>query len=579
MRSIMTTRIKNYHLISVTLVYILFLNAAWSLDCPKIKFERPLELSLNENELSLLCPQSQQGRQSIPHYQAKFYLKGFLQSRGHPQPTFKTEGTTLFVSQNKKSYLKNLESANADLKEEVLRFYKGKIVTPLLLDKIEAFIIEYHRKEGHPCPRVSLQYIPKKNLLKIDVQGLKSKNFGEVFYEEVPGLHQNFIKRFEAFKPKQIYNSDKLELTKKRIFRSNIVQSTYYQKSCEDLGEKYKIRQNFVPGPPRTLRFGIGANTEVGPMVRLRWANHRYKKMGSLLQANLQASLKEQGLSLKSDMYLWTSSPRRSWKSELKINRTSESDYEEISSSLSQKIKWTKDGRNHHFLWQTGPSVETSWFKTDQNNNRKSLVMPSWQADLKIQSHDYELYNLFPQKGHQLKASADLRPTWLNNKFDIYQFKFKSVKLFSLTTWGRGDLVAGVRFNYQSTWVKDEIEAASVPPGLRSYGGGESQNRGQRLNSLPKNNGLGALTHALLRLELRRTHVFVPELEALIFSDFSKFSERPWRTQKSTWVSPGLGLRWLSPIGPVQTYAARSLKYNPHLDNGYYLFVGLGGEL
>lgn len=577
----MRAKLNKQYYLSLIIVCLFTINAGFAQNCPQIEFKGPLKLSLNENELSLLCPISDGKRQSIPHYQAKFYLRGFLQSRGHLRPSFEESGSSLEVSPNEKSYLDKIETLRPEpeLKEEIQRFYEGKIVTPLLLNKIEEFVVGYYKKKGHPCPKSSATFSTDKGLLQIEVLGLEQKKFGEISYEKIPGVHENFIKRFEAFKPHRPYNPLKLELTKKRVFRSSVVQSTYYQKNCGDSKNEFRIKQSFVPGPPRTLRFGVGANTEVGPMARLRWTHHRFGNMASILQANIQASLKEQSLSLGSDIYLWTDSPRRSWKSDFRINRASESDYEEVSSSIEQKIKWTEESLNHHYIWQTGPVLEASWFKTDQNKSRRSLVMPSWQAALKVQSHNYELYDLFPQEGHQVKVSTDLRPTWLNNEFDIYQFEFQSVKLLPLAPWGKGELVAGVRFDYQSTWIDDGIETSSVPPGLRYYGGGDSNNRGQRLNSLPKNNGLGALSHALTRFELRRTHAFVPELEILLFTDFSKFSERPWRLDETLWASPGLGLRWLSPIGPVQAYTARSLKYNPDKDDGLYFFIGLGGEL
>jgi translocation and assembly module TamA len=563
----------------ILIVTLFTLGNSWAVDCPNISLNTPLEIGLNENELSLLCPKVDGKRQSIPHYQAKFYLRGFLQSRGHLAPSFNANGPTLEVTSHKKSYLKKVDVKSEELKSEILRFYAEKIVTPPLLDSIEEFISEYYREEGHPCPKISTSYSPQESSLSIEVNNLERKNFGAIKYEKIKDLNPNFIKRFEAFKETQLYNPNKIELSKKRALRSNVVQSTYYQKNCGNNQEEFNIKQSFVPGPPRTLRFGIGANTEVGPMVRLKWANHRFGDMASTLEAKLQASFKEQSFSVGADFFLWEDSPRRSWKSEFQNTRTSESDFEEITSKVSQKIKWTHDTTNEHWIWQTGPAIVANWFETDSDKSRRSLVNPSWQASLQAQSHNYELYDLFPQQGHMLKLSTDLRPTWLNNKFDIYQFSFRSVKLIPMMKWGRGNLVAGFRGNFESTWVEDSVDISSLPPGLRYYGGGENSNRGRRLNSLPKNNGLGALSHALVRAEIRRTYAFVPELEILLFSDFSMFSERAWRVEETIWASPGLGVRWLSPIGPVQAYAAKSLKYRPNEDDGFHFYIGLGGEL
>lgn len=554
-----------------------------ALECPKIILTEELELPLNDNELSLLCPltSDEKRRQEIPHYQAKFYLQGFLQARGHLRPEFQTNGDSLEVTPGQKSFLRKIENQenNLDLQHETERFYQGKIVTPLLLNSIEAFAANFYRSKGHPCPKVSTTYTPESQVLSLDVTNLESKKFGTIKSDAMKSLNPQFVRRFEAFKPHQIYNPIKLELTKKRILRSRVVQSTYYQKNCAADGDDFQIKQSFIPGHPRTLRFGLGLNTEVGPMARARWTNHRYGRMGSTLQANIQATIVEQSLSLGSEFFSNSDHPRRSWPGEFELTRTSESDYNEIRSELGQKIKWTADSLNHQWTWQTGPVITASWFKTDSNKKRRSLVAPSWQFNFKVQDHRYEFFDIFPQEGHKIQISSDIRPTWIGSDFNLYQLEFRSVKLMPITQWGKGDLIAGARLNLQSTWVDETTSISSVPPALRYYGGGESNNRGQRHKSLPKNNGLGALTQGLIKLELRKTHAFIPELEFFLFTDISKFSEKPWQFDKTYWVSPGTGLRWNSPIGPIQAYVAKSLRYSPHRDDGLYFFIGLGGDL
>lgn len=568
------------------IIFILFLISLTTeaQECPHIILSKELEPKLNQNEMSLLCPSNDKQkniRDQIPHYQAKFYLKGFLQARGHLTPSFESKERKLLVTPGDiiKLHSFSVTPSNAKLQNELVRFYRGKIATPILLNQIESFILNAYKDEGHPCPKVQTTFSPKKAHLEAKITHLEKEVFDPLDIEDIKGLNSNFIKRFNAFKQNQIYKPLKLKLTQKRIHRSRVVQSTYYQTNCSESGD-LSIKQRFVPGSPRTLRFGVGLNTEVGPIARIRWTHHRYKEMASTLQANLQSSLKEQSLNLSSEIFTDPKSPRRLWRSEFKLIRTSESDFDEFRSEIGQKLKWSRDGLNHYWSWQTGPAVSGSWFQTDQNDSRRSLVNTAWQFSFLMQNHTYEFYDIFPHEGHKIQLNIDTRPTFLHNEFDLFQFEMKSIKLFPLTTWGKGDVIAGLRLDYQSTWIDETTDIASVPPGLRYYGGGENTNRGHKLNSLPDNNGLGALTRALIRLELRKTHVFVPEVEMLVFNDFSQFSKRPWQLTSPKWTSPGLGLRWLSPIGPVQTHIAKPFRYDPTFkDEGLYFYIGLGGEL
>ncbi|MFA5584802.1 MAG: hypothetical protein WDA09_11360, partial [Bacteriovoracaceae bacterium] len=110
------------------------------------------------------------------------------------------------------------------------------------------------------------------------------------------------------------------------------------------------------------------------------------------------------------------------------------------------------------------------------------------------------------------------------------------------------------------------------------YAGGSDDIRGFDLKALPFNNGQGALTRLGGKFELRRTHFLIPTLELFTFYDLVFMGDMSWHLDKTYWESLGVGLRWLSPIGLVQSFIANSYKKLPYENLGPYAFIGLGGS-
>ena len=142
---------------------------------------------------------------------------------------------------------------------------------------------------------------------------------------------------------------------------------------------------------------------------------------------------------------------------------------------------------------------------------------------------------------------------------------------------GKGDAILGLKLNSATTWIPDDVNISTLPPSVKFYGGGSDDVRGFKLDTLPDNNGLGALTKVGFKFEFRKTYVFIPTVESFTFIDTVYFGYRPWELEKRLWYSPGTGLRWLSPIGLVQGYVARSLSTATIKDDGNYFYLGLGG--
>jgi translocation and assembly module TamA len=491
-------------------------------------------------------------------------------------------GSCTYTSE-KKTFVKKIKVSserpkiNKKVKREVTRLYKRKVLSTSTLNAIEAEALSLLRQNGYPCSKVKTEVDLQTKIVHITLERLDYFEFGEVDKEEIKGLRPNALERYYAFQSTDAFNEELLHLTEKRMTRDEVVQGTYFLESCSEDRSHFSLAQNFIIGPPRTIRFGAGASTEAGPMARIRWSNNRYKSMASILSLNLQASLRSQSVTLSADSFLWHGQPRRSLFAQAEVVHESQIDYEQLIYRLKPHIKWTRDSEGYFKRYMLGPSYESGNYHSKENINTKSYFSGIIEGSLLWMTHDYELYDVHPEEGESYSFNFDFRHPSLGFSDPLLKLDTSVVRLQRLANWGRGSIIGGARVNAGTTWISNDVSITGLPPTVKFFGGGSDDVRGFQLRTLPQNDGLGALSKLALKLELRRTHVYKESIEAFTFIDNAYFGDRSWNLDPTLYYSPGLGIRWLSPIGLVQTFIARAFKSNPNQDLGNLYFIGLGG--
>ena len=553
--------------------------------CPKITIHSADKFELTETEERLICgdPESE-AYKLIPSYQASYMLTGFLQSRGYSSPRFVYTEDFLDVYPEEKSYVTKVivnsgnEQDNKIVEKEIMRHYKKELITPKLLDSIEAEAISIIRNNAYPCAKLESSVDATKGEITIVVKGMQSFQFGPVTKEHIVGVDDRALARFYPFIDADFFSEDKLTLAEKRFTRSGIVQGTYFQEKCDLKNNQFSLSQQFIPGNANTIRLGIGASTEVGPMVRAKWSNQRAGDMASLLEVNAQFSFKNQYINFTSDRFMWPEAPRRSLLTTLEIERDIQLTYQESSATLKPHIQWTRDGTSRLWTWSTGPTLIASSYVTNQNDSdTKQVKTGALEGLLQTKNHKYELFDLHPEDGDFLQFNFDFRHPGFGFSDPLLKLDLTYLRLMKIGNLGKGEAIGAVRLNTSTTWVKDEVNSDDLPPSVKYYGGGSDDVRGFKLSTIPATNGEGALTKFSVKLEFRKTYFFIPTIESFTFVDFAYFGARSWKIDDQFWYSPGTGLRWLSPIGMVQGYVARGLSNRSLRDQGNLFYLGLGG--
>ena len=553
--------------------------------CSNVRVIGKESITLTETEERLVCgDKNAEAYKDIPAYQAGYSLVGMLQSRGYLRPQFTYDGDQLVVDIGKKSHLKRVDlltepnSPSKKTAREVYRIYSGEVLRPKTLDEMDSLALSLMRQRGYPCAKVQAEVDVETDSGKLGFTQLEKHSFGEFSKETVEGLEPNALDRFYPFKTYDRFNERQLTLHEKRLTRIGVLQGTYFEEKCEDEGRAFSMKQNFIVGPPRTLRFGVGASTEQGPMFRARWSNNRYGPMASILDASLQASFRTQTLLLSADYFLWKDKPRQSLYSTFQITRQSQAEFNETTTQFRPQMKWSRDALSRSWIWTLGPNFQTGIFNTDQSSNTRTYSTIALEGALNSPSHSYEFYDIHPEEGNHFNFNFDLRNPALGFNEPLLKLDSSVVGLKRIANWAKGAAIGGARIGASTTWVPSETDLTILPPSVKFYGGGSNDVRGFTLNTIPTNSGAGALTKLILKLELRRTYFFHESLEGFVFTDQAYFGETSWTLDPSLYYSPGAGLRWLSPIGLVQGYYARGYSTQPTVNKGDFLYLGLGGS-
>lgn len=542
------------------------------------------KLQLNDTEKRMVCGDKKvEAYKHIPALEASLFFKGFLQDRGYLNPKFKNKNDKLHVYTGKKSRVRMIDvysgkrNLNKVTKRELNRLFHKRVLRTDLLNAMEKESLLIARERGYPCTKISSEVNTLNDTTTIVGEKLEFHRFGDFKREKVRGLRDNALERYYPFVAEDPFNDELLKLHEKRIYRSEVLPGTYFLENCSEDGKEFSLEQRFLDGPPRSIRFGAGASTEVGPMVRGRWNHNRYKSMASTISLTALASLRNQSLNFTSDAFFWKTEPRRSVLSQAELVRDSQLDYEQTIFRLLSQVKWTRDKQKHFQQYILGPVFETGKYTTIDEADTNTFANVLLAGDFSWTSHKYELFDIHPQEGDLFQVKVDLRHPNLGFTDPLAKFDSTAALVGRLANSGRGTIVGGTRVYLGTTFVNDEVTLGSLPPEVKFYGGGSDDVRGFLLQTLPKNDGLGALSKAELKLELRRTYVYRPSIEIFAFFDQAYFGEESFSLDPTLWYSPGIGLRWLSPFGLVQTYASRGYSNTPYKDYGWYYFVGIGG--
>ncbi len=382
--------------------------------------------------------------------------------------------------------------------------------------------------------------------------------FGDVNISPIEALSDTFIRRLVALDEGGFYSSSALIELRNQLSDSQYFNDITVTPDIDSLsGDEVPIQVALQMLPRQVYSAGVGMTTDIGPRVRGDYANRYLNKSGHKASASAGLSPIEQQLDLSYIIPM-----RRPAIDKLRFSagvlRENNDTFESTTSRLGLRYETI-----NRWDWRQ------SWFSNLQND-RYTINDEDESSNLLIFGNNLTRTvaddALYPNKGWRLfgqvqGASKSLLSTVSFGQLNI---SAKAVQVF-----GPGRIIA--KASLGATWTND---LDGLPISLQYFAGGDQSIRGYQYQSLGPLNQDGEVTGGkhLLTSSIEYDFNILPNWKLAVFADsgnaFSDYNNLDFKT------GAGVGIRWLSPIGPVRVDVASALDD----DNKLRLHITMGPE-
>jgi translocation and assembly module TamA len=523
------------------------------------------EIDFTDMERRLLCGDSsgdEIGRpwQSVPANEATYFLHGFLQARGYHQPRFIQDGVVLFVSVGPLSRLESFRITGGPKSWEPpkKRLIEDELLTPALLNQLQAWSLSQIRNEGYACATVESRADPRTGQVVVYLTPGDFKYISRIENTGDSGLREDVLDRYNAFVIGDPYRERLIALTQRRTIEDGILQALVLKERCEP-GPNLTIMRDVVLGAARTLRIGIGASTDEGPKVRTIVKQARIGDMASSAEVRITASylrelVNHQATSAKFRWYYDVHDERAFIEPGLTY------DHEQLPERETQEFEAkvlpgvNRDTREGSWELKAGPTFLDSYVARGEGPTRTEILFA--EIDARWHEHDHEWFATSPRTGELIDASVLITQKKWGAGFTAQKLQVAGQKLWSIGRYDPPLLVLGLRFNASTVFSPDDDITSALPTRFLTFLGGESDLRGFEQQSLPRS-GVGALSGVSSSLEARVNKVIYKRVDVFTFLDAGMLGGARMHLEKPVFMSPGVGLRWESPIGVLRGYLAQ----------------------
>jgi translocation and assembly module TamA len=409
--------------------------------------------------------------------------------------------------------------------------------------------------------RVDLKQYQASVLLHFDT-GQRYQLGAVSFQDEQHWLDSSLLQRYVGFEPGDYYLAEELQL-----LQAALSDSEYYQQveitASPDTAEEYviPITVSLTPNKARKYIYGLGYGTDTGIRAKTGITGRRINRKGHHYSAEALVSEIQYGIA--GEYIIPGKDPRiDAWG--LRANYLDEhSDTRNYQAySLGSYFKY----RDGFWLKTYALDYRIERFKLIDETPVSSLLMPSveWTRTFpialqqRVNAKRGGHLRLFLRGGHESLLS--------DTTFIQPQLSAKWIRSFNNGTR------AIVRSSVGSTWVTD---FSALPTSLRFFAGGDRSVRGYQYAVIGPGDEEGEVSGGkhLLEASFEYEIPLKNKWSLALFTDVGDaFNDKP---DYKTGV--GVGLHWLSPIGPVRFDFGHGLRQP--VGNRLLLHLSIGPDL
>ncbi|WP_426198762.1 autotransporter assembly complex protein TamA [Pseudomonas sp. DC3200b2] len=387
-------------------------------------------------------------------------------------------------------------------------------------------------------------------------------SFGPVRFEGDSIISPQLLQRMVPFRQGAPYNADLVaqlnrDLQATGYFQGVIVEAT--PQAAE--GRSIPVIVQLQARAPRTFGIGGGFATDVGPRLKANWTRHWTNPQGHSYGAEAELSAPRQNVGLWYDVPL--ASPLTD-----KLRYAAGYQYEELADTDSLSKLLTLGPEWHSKLssgWQRVISLkwQREEYRLGDDTGLSNLVMPGISY-----SYLHSDSRVDPNNGYRLQFGAQVAKEGL----------------FSDNNLLRGDVqLRGLKTLFERHRFLGRLQVGgsatngykTIPPSLRFFAGGDQSVRGYDYQSLSPENGDGDHIGGryMIAGSAEYQYSFAPKWRMAAFVDQGNaFNDLALPSLKT---GVGLGLRWVSPVGPIRVDLAQGLDEG----GGLRLHFSMGPEL
>ncbi|CAM4057161.1 autotransporter assembly complex protein TamA [Pseudomonas wadenswilerensis] len=386
---------------------------------------------------------------------------------------------------------------------------------------------------------------------------------GKVSFAGDTPLDEDLLQRMVPFKADTPYDSELI------ADLNNALQSSGYFEGVRvdaaptaavDLSIPVAVR--LETRKPRTMGLGLGFSTDVGPRGKANWTRHWVNPQGHSYGWETELSAPRQNVGLWYDIPL--DPPLTD-----KLRFAGGYQNEEIAGTDTLSKLLTVGPEWHSKLpsgWQRVISLkyQREEYKLGDDSGLSNLLMPGISYSY-LRSDN----RIDPHNGYRLQFDVQAAKEGLVSDTNLLH---ANVLLKGLTTLGQNHRFLGrVQFGGSAT----NSYKNSIPPSLRFFAGGDQSVRGYDYQTLsPKNSDGDRIGGRYLVAGSAEYQYSVAEKwrVATFIDQGNSFNNLELPSLKT---GVGIGVRWVSPVGPLRLDLARALDD----DGGFRLHFSMGPEL
>ena len=426
--------------------------------------------------------------------------------------------------------------------------------------KIESLALDSGYLEGSFTEKKLL--IDKQNntaQIKLKFDSGKRMVFGDIAVQQ-DVLDDGFVKTYLSIKSGDFYTNEQLAKTHNALSQSGYFETVDIRSDFERVqGHRVPITIKLSPKKKAHYGFGVGYDTDVGPLLNASYINRRVNQHGHFFTSNIDLSPVLSTAEVEYTIPLDKPTTNfLSFGGGLKREHTDT--FESLSATLSARHK-------HAYAngWRQTLFLDYSYedFTTDSDSGQTLLLVPGGNWLRSVSNNP-----LRPTEGYRVELEA--KGSYENPISDasFLQGYLSAIWLHELPLGGKF-----IGRTLQGATLVDQIN--QLPTSYRFYAGGINSVRGYAYKELAPKDNLG--------------HVEGGEFLSVISAEYEQAVFDNWGVAAfvdtgnafnldsiSFKTGVGLGVRWYSPVGPIRVDFALPLDES---DSSFQIHFAAGARI